>query len=281
LVDEQFPSNYYPWKKLVDQNDAELKTIAPPSTTNRATNWNEEILASINEQTAVVTISHAHWADGTLFDLKAIRAKTKEVGALLIIDGTQSVGALPFSVKEFEPDALICAAYKWLLGPYSLGLAYYGSYFDNGSPIEENWINREKSEDFTGLVNYKDQYRPFAGRYSVGEQSNFVLVPMLTKALEQLLEWDVENVQAYTKALASDAVQALKNLGCRIEDEEQRCGHLFGVRLPEQINMNQLRETFAANQVFVSIRGDSIRISPNVYNTEDNFKQLLMCFEKI
>ena len=67
----------------------------------------------------VVAIGHVHWSDGTLFDLKKIRERLDEVGGLLIIDGTQSVGALPFSVKEFKPDALICGGYKWLLGPYS------------------------------------------------------------------------------------------------------------------------------------------------------------------
>ena len=59
-----------------------------------------------------------HWADGTIFDLEKIRKKTKEVGALLIVDGTQSVGAMPFDVNKIKPDALVCAAYKWLMGPY-------------------------------------------------------------------------------------------------------------------------------------------------------------------
>jgi len=281
LVEEQFPSNYYPWKDLADQTNATIKIVAPPSRTNRTANWNEEILNSINADTALIAISHTHWADGTLFDLKAIRAKTKEVGALLIIDGTQSVGALPFSIKEFEPDALICAGYKWLLGPYSLGLAYYGEAFDKGSPLEENWINRYQSEDFTGLVNYKNQYRPFAGRYSVGEQSNFILVPMLVRALEQLLEWGIGNIQAYTKAMSKKAVEQLKTMNCRIEEEEKRCGHLFGARLPEHLDMEQLKKTFAEHHVFVSVRGDSIRISPNIYNREQNFNQLLDCFEKI
>lgn len=281
LVEEQFPSNYYPWKKLADASNATIKIVAPPDSNNRTTSWNEEILDSINEDTALLSMSHAHWADGTLFDLQAIRKKTKEVGALLIIDGTQSVGALPFSVREFQPDALICAAYKWLLGPYSLGLAYYGEAFDNGSPLEENWINRYQSEDFAALVNYKDQYRPFANRYSVGEQSNFILVPMLIRALEQLLEWGADHIQSYTKTLSNSIVEYLKAMGCRIEEEENRCGHLFGVRLPDHINIEELKKTFAAHQVFVSIRGDSIRISPNVYNTSQNFQQLLSCFNKI
>ena len=84
-----------------------------------------------------------HWADGTIFDMKKIRKKTSENNALLIIDGTQSIGSMPFNLNEIQPDALVCAGYKWLMGPYGSGLAYYGKYFDDGKPIEESWINRK------------------------------------------------------------------------------------------------------------------------------------------
>ena len=132
---------------------------------------------------------HIHWADGTLFNLMAIREKTREHDALLIIDGTQSVGALPFSVAKIQPDALICAGYKWLLGPYALGVAWYSDYFNDGEPLEHNWLNRLQSEDFTRLTQYQEKFQDKADRYSVGESSNFILVPMLIRALEQLLQW--------------------------------------------------------------------------------------------
>jgi kynureninase len=149
---EQFPSNYYPWQRLAEENGAEVVAIAPPEEpTSRGKIWNERILEAIDSKTRAVAIGNVHWADGTLFRLEEIRKRTRDVGALLIVDGTQSVGALPFDVMQIQPDALICAGYKWLLGPYSIGLAYYGEYFDDRKPIEENWINRLNSEDFTCL----------------------------------------------------------------------------------------------------------------------------------
>ncbi|MEM9885758.1 MAG: aminotransferase class V-fold PLP-dependent enzyme [Bacteroidota bacterium] len=278
LVGEQFPSNYYAWERLAKRCEASIQIVSPPATIDRTNAWNEAILEAINEDTKVVSIAHVHWADGTLFDLKAIREKTSAVGALLIIDGTQSVGALSFSVQEFEVDALICAGYKWLLGPYSIGLAYYGDYFDDGEPIEENWINRHNSQDFRALVNYEECYRPFAGRYSVGEQSNFLLVPMMNRALEQVLNWGVENIQSYCKSIAVDVVQQLREMGCQIENEDQRCGHLFGIRLPDHIDLEVLKARFQKEQIFVSLRGNSIRISPNVYNEATDFERLMHCF---
>ena len=109
VVDEQFPSNIYAWKRIADKYHAIIKTIAAPeATSNRGEVWNNSILEAINKNTAVISLPNVHWADGTIFNLKAIRDKTLLNNALLIIDGTQSIGALPFSVNELKPDALIC-----------------------------------------------------------------------------------------------------------------------------------------------------------------------------
>ena len=73
----------------------------------------------------------------------------------------------------------------------SLGVAYYGEYFDEGKPIEDSWLNRMDSEDFSRLINYQASYQTGALRYDVGEHSNFVLVPMLIRSIKQLNQWGV------------------------------------------------------------------------------------------
>lgn len=274
LCNEQFPSNVYPWLRLQERGFV-VKTISHTDSENRGESWNEEILSAINTSTRVVAIGHVHWSDGTLFNLEKIRSKLDEVGGLLVIDGTQSVGALPFSVRKIRPDALICGGYKWLMGPYSLGLAYYGAAFDNGIPVEENWINRLNSDKFSELVNYQDKYQELALRYEVGEHSNFILVPMLHKAIKQLIKWGPANIQDYTKKLMKDAVTELTELGYTIENENFRANHLLGVRLPKSVELEKLSQSFQKNRVSVSLRGDAVRISPNVYNDEMDVRKLL------
>jgi len=176
-------------------------------------------------------------------------------------------------------DALICAGYKWLLGPYAFGLAYYGHYFDEGAPIEETWINRDKSEDFQGLVNYQDDYKPKAFRYNVGEFSNFIMLPMMKAALEQLIEWQVGNIQSYCKQLAKPYIDQFEELGCWIEEESFRGSHLFGVRLNDLFDLAKLKSEFEKRKVFVSLRGSAIRIAPHLYNDETDFEKLLACFK--
>ena len=278
IIDEQFPSNIYSWQKLAKKYNAKIKTIiAPNSNTNRVKLWNEAILNAINSNTAVIAMGNIHWSNGSLFDLKTISKKAKQHNALLIIDGSQSVGALPFSVKEIQPDALICAGYKWLFGPYGCAYGYFGEYFDNGNAIEENWSTRLHSENFAGLTNYESKYKPLANRYSVGENGNFIYVKMQIEALKQVLEWTPKAIQDYCKSISVEAAKALKSLGCEIEDDNYRTHHLFGIKLPDGLNVDTLKKDLFSNNIFVSFRGSYIRISCHLYNTPEDFKPLISC----
>jgi selenocysteine lyase/cysteine desulfurase len=274
IIEEQFPSNYYSWKKLADKYNATLKTIS------KSGNWNHAILEAINNKTAVVALGNIHWSNGSLFDLKSISKKTKLHNALLIIDGSQSIGALPFSVKEIEPDALICAGYKWMFGPYGCAYAYYGSYFDNGNPLEENWSNRLDSENFAGLTNYQAEYKPLANRYCVGESGNFIYIKMQIAALKQIIAWTPLAIQEYCKIISAEAVKELKSLGCKIEDDNNRTHHLFGIKLPGKTDVDTLKKDLFNTNIFVSFRGNYIRVSCHLFNTPEDFKPLIKCLSK-
>jgi selenocysteine lyase/cysteine desulfurase len=276
VAHEQFPSNLYPWLRVAREAGAEIRTVAPPEgSARRGEEWNARLLEAIDTETALVALGNVHWADGTRFDLEAVGVRAREVGAALVVDGTQSVGALPFDVERVRPDALVCAAYKWLLGPYSIGAAYLGPRYDGGVPLEENWINRAGSEDFAGLVRYREEYQPGALRYDVGERSSPILLPMFAEALEQLLEWDPARIQAYCRALTADLVCEAREMGFGVEEEGWRGAHLLGLRVPEGRDVREVQAALARRRVTVSVRGRSLRISPNVYNDAEDVAALL------
>ncbi|WP_373520245.1 aminotransferase class V-fold PLP-dependent enzyme [Aquiflexum sp.] len=282
VVSDEFPSGYYAIEKWCQNNDKHLKVIkAPESMVGRGQEWNKQIIDSINDDTAVILMSSIHWTDGTLFDLKAIGKKCKAHNALFIVDGTQSVGALAIDVVSCQIDALVCAGYKWLMGPYSIGLAYYSEFLNNGSPLEESWMNRSNAQKFSSLTKYVDDYSIGAGRYNMGEFSNFNLLPMLNAAIEQILKWDPSNIQSYCDQLSQPLVRYLNDNGFWVEVDDYRAKHLFGIVLPEGVDSQLALQKFEENRIFVSVRGKAIRISMHLFNTDKDIASLIRVLKGI
>ena len=289
---EEFPSNVYPWMDRCARDGAEVRFVPRPADVQSVgAAWNARVLEAIDKDTAAVTLTAVHWTDGTRFDLEAIGRRAREVGALYVVDGTQSIGALAFDFARVQPDLLVCASYKWLLGPYQLGFAVLGERLLNATPFEHNWINRENSEDFAALVDYRTGFQPGARRFDVGEHSNPITVPMLLESLRQILAWGVDAIQAYCAslgdvlqgALGVDAIQAYcaslgdvlqgalgAQHGFTLNPRDERGAHLFGVRVPHPELIPAILEQLAQRKIFVSQRGTSLRISPHVYNTKED-----------
>jgi selenocysteine lyase/cysteine desulfurase len=281
LTHEQFPGNVYAWRRLASDAGAEVRTICPPDGPHRGAGWTMRILEAIDSSTAAVSLGQVHWTDGTLFDLRAIGERAREVGAAFIVDGTQSVGALPIDVSSLRPDALICASYKWMLGPYSIGMGYFGPRFDGGTPLEETWIARDGSENFGGLVDYTDRYQPGAARFDVGERSNFILVPMANAGLRQVLDWTPGAIQDYCRDLTRGFTQEAASLGFSVEDEDWRAGHIFGLRMPPRLDAAAVVRVLKERRVHVSLRGSALRISPHVYNDQEDVAALAEALREV
>jgi selenocysteine lyase/cysteine desulfurase len=275
-ISDEFPSDYYTISEWCKTNHKKLKVIqAPAVQKGRGRLWNEAILESIQADTAAVVLSWVHWMDGTRFDLEAIGSRCREVNARFIVDGSQSVGVMPMDVMKNKIDALICTGYKWLFGPYSIGLAYYGESFNHGMPIEDSWMNRSNAEDFTKLTGYTEIYKEGAARFNVGESSHFILLPMMIRALEQILEWQTGSLEAYCGELMQPLLQWLEENDRSVEEETYRANHLFGFELPDTINKERFLKELQERKIFVSVRGNRIRVSTHLFNTAQDMDQLL------
>lgn len=270
VLAEQFPSNVYPWQDLAQRSGAALVTVPRPPDDD----WTTALLERIDERTAVVAVPHCHWTDGGLVDLARVGERARAVGAALVVDATQSLGAYPLDLARAQPDFLAVAAYKWLLGPYSTGFLYVAPHRREGRPLEQNWIARMGSENFSGLVDYADAYQPGARRYDIGERANFALLPMVIASLRQLLEWGVANIQQTVGELTGQIERETRRLGLEPVPAERRVNHLLGVRSPRPLPPDLLAR-LAAQRVYVSVRGQSIRVSPHVYNTEADIQRFV------
>src|SRR5580658_548908 len=190
LLAEQFPSNYYPWQRLAEENGASLKVVPWPEDND----WTAAVMDSLTADVGIAALPQVQWTSGGRLDLVRIGQACRQIGAALVVDLTQSLGALPFRVGEVQPDFAVAANYKWLLGPYSVGLLYVAPKWHRGKPLEENWIQRANAQNFSSLILYTDDYDAGARRFDMGERSNFALLPAAVSAMKQLLEWNIGEI---------------------------------------------------------------------------------------
>jgi len=267
---DEFPSNLYPLRRAAQEAGADIVTVARPQDGD----WTRALLHVIDSNTRLAVLSHCHWTDGGLIDLAAIRLALDAHDGLLLVDATQSLGALPLDVAQVRPDFLVAATYKWLLGPYSLGFLYVAPRWQNGQPLEENWANREAAHDFARLVDYREGYALGARRYDMGERANFVALPMAMAALEQIADWQVTRIAQTLGSLTGSIAAQVAPWGLEAAPAHLRAGHFLGLRWPGVLPPSLLKQ-LAAAQVHVSIRGAAIRITPHLYNHEGDVARLL------
>jgi selenocysteine lyase/cysteine desulfurase len=275
VLAEQFPSNVYAWRESA--NGAGARVIAVPRPEHG--DLTRAVLDSVDERTAVVALPHCHWADGALLDLETIGRRCRELGAGLVLDVTQSAGVMPLDVKRIQPDFLVAACYKWLLGPYSIGFLYVAPHRQDGKPIEFNWRARLGSENFSGLVNYEDSYLPGAHRFDVGECANFQTMPAVIAALRQIRDWGVPAIAQTLAARNAGIAERAAALGLESLGAERRAGHYLGLRFPREIPDGLLEELRQAG-VYVSVRGDSLRITPHLYNDDADVDRLMHALQQ-
>jgi selenocysteine lyase/cysteine desulfurase len=270
LLDQEFPSNVYAWRDLARKTGAHIQTVRRSD----GASWTEALEEAIDERTDIVAVPQCHWTDGGKIDLERIGERVRRTGASLVIDASQSLGACPLDLARVQPDFLVAVGYKWLLGPYGLGYLYVApKWREVGAPLEQSWLTRAGSEDFTRLVEYTDEYRTGARRFDMGEFPQFVLAPMAIAALEQILSWGVADIHAVLTALTSKMAQFASEEGYVVLPRDQRCGHMIGIRHPDGI-ASGVPSLLKDSKVFISIRGDSIRIAPHVYNDLDDVDRL-------
>jgi selenocysteine lyase/cysteine desulfurase len=277
ITAEEFPNNIYTFEKAAAKYNLSLDSISADIFKG---NWNQKLLDAIDTGTALVVVPNVHWVHGYVFDLEQIAAKCKANGALLVIDGTQSVGAFELDINKVKPDAIIGAFYKWMMGPHSICYGYFGEFFHEGQPIEESWFNKENSHVFDDLLNYERTYRPRAQRYNSGEYSHFILTPMIIAGMNQLLTWGIDSIQKHCHTISEPSITELRALGCKILPIQQHASHLISLHLPDKVKLDNLMKHFETEKIFVSKRDKTIRVSPHLYNTEQDFEKLTLAIKK-
>ncbi len=275
VLEGQYPSNVYAWRRLAGHSGARLETVTRPADGD----WTRAVLDAIDARTAIVAMPHCHWMDGRLLDLGRVGEAARAVRAALVVDASQSLGALPLDVRQVQPDFLVCCGYKWLLCPYAISFLYVAPAHQSGAPLEENPLNRERAEDFARLAEYRDGYLPGARRFDMGERAHFTHMPAAIAALGQLAAWGVADIEATLRSATQHIALQAAALGLESPPPSQRAGHFLGLRFPGGVP-SDLPARLASEKVFVSIRGDAVRVTPHLYVSDTDVDRLLGVLRK-
>jgi selenocysteine lyase/cysteine desulfurase len=272
LLAGDFPSNVHTWTAWAERRGAKVITVE--RRTDRG--WTEPLLDSLDERVRVVSVPSVHWVDGSVVELERVARRAREVGALLVVDATQSLGAMPLDLAAIRPDYLVAAGYKWLLGPLGTSYLYVAPEHRDGRPLEENWANRAGAEHFEDAAPPARGYRPGARRFDAGQRSNFVLVPMAIAALQQVLDWGVEGIAAALEPVTAKIEGEARARGLDATPAGLRAPHMLGIELPQAP-----ARRWAARNVHVELLGSVMRVSPHVHVTDGDLEMLFAELRKI
>jgi selenocysteine lyase/cysteine desulfurase len=198
----------------------------------------------------------------------------------MVIDATQSLGAMPIELDLVKPDFIVAAGYKWMLCPYGFSLMYVSENWRDARPLEETWLARENAQDFSSLVNYSDKYLPGARRFDVGEKCTSTILPGAIAAFEQINDWGVAYIAESISEINNQIASHLFQLGFQLPDVSQRCPHMFGALIPDYYKGNLVAELRERN-IFISQRGKSVRFAPHLYITNNDMERLLNAIDEL
>jgi selenocysteine lyase/cysteine desulfurase len=272
----EFPLQYTAWKPMEEREGIKVKIVAPRDRFLTA----DDLIAAMTPRTRVVSVSHVRFDDGSLLDAARVAAACHAQGALLALDVSQSCGAVPLDVEQLGVDFLICAGYKWLLGPFGTGFFWAKSeHIGKMRPGPFYWMALPGAENFSSLAVDDPKPVPGAKRWDTPEPAsyyNFNLVAM-DASTDFVLQVRPETVAAHNRKLIDFMYERLPKDRCvaasPLDGDRRGPYGCFAARTKEKTEA--LYHKLRQENVIVALREGNIRVSPHLYNTERDIDRLI------
>ena len=264
-----FPSTVYPWQRVANSTGCEIRLAKEKNNFMHT----DDIIALIDQKTAVVCISHVEYGNGQTFDLQLLAEAAEDHGALLVVDATQSAGAIPIDVQICPVDALISGAYKWLCGPFGTAFMYLAPQL--AETLEPGLVGFRSHKNMWELDASRINYPQTAKKFEFSTMA-FGCAVGLTRAIDFLNGVGVENIFQYNRQLADILIAGLRSRDAVIIsplNDENRSSIVTAYF--ENIDSKGIITDLKAAQVFVSSRAGAIRFSPHLYNTAEDIDSAL------
>lgn len=280
VLAEDHSSPTLEWHTRAPRDGFEVDTVPQPEDGD----WTRAVLAAIARPgappLALASISNVHWSDGGVVDLDRVGPALRKAGAALLVDATHGAGIMDLDVKRLDPDFLIFPTYKWVLGPYGRAFLYIAKRRQQGEPLEQTAYSRrgvssERAPYFADLT-----YAEGAKRFDMGERDHIISLEMAAVGMEMMAAWGQAAIQERLAMLTAMIADGVRNTGALIPEDRLRAPHVLSLGFPKGMKSG-LIEAMAAEGVHVAPRLGRMRISPHVYNDEQDVENFVRAFRKL
>jgi len=230
--------------------------------------------AAIDERTRLVAISHVLWATGAVMPVAGIAEIAHARGAIVVVDGAQSAGAIPIELAATGADVYALSAQKWLLGPEGMGaVAVAPGVRERLQPSFGGYFSFETVDPAGAAVRWPD-----ARRF---ESSNFhrPSIVGMARSIGWLsmfvgLDWVYERGAAMAR-LAADRLAAIE--GVQLVTPREHMATLVTFRIagwPAEAALEELgARVFAVARTVPLV--DAVRISVGFFTSEEELERFV------
>ena len=272
-----FPSTVYPWKRVSEEFGAEIRLAQHDE--NYYTKP-EDIFGLIDKNTAVVTISHVEYACGQRYDLNSFAKAAHDVGALFIVDATQSMGMVPINAPDTGADAIVASGYKWLRGTYGAAVGYISPKLQSLSP---GIIGFRSHKDIWNMKAERLEYPEDASRFEF-TTIHFGAALGLAASIDEINDIGIQNVWEYDLKLTDSLIDGVLDLGLKIASstDEQERSSIISIRMPSSFDtaevVKKLQDEYG---ILTTNRSGFLRVSPHIDNNSKEIDFFLDALSKI
>lgn len=270
-IDQEYASNFYPWKVACDRTGAKLVTVQ--SRGHRVTA--DDVIAAVKPGTKLVGVSWVQFQTGTMLDLKRLGDHCRSVGAFLAVDGIQGVGQLPISFRNLPIDFLVAASHKWVCGP--LGQAFFAirpELMEKVAPQAVGSITFNRAGTF---ADPSAAMESTARRFEAGGY-NFLALAGLRVAVQLLTDTGIDHIAAEIASLTQLLRRGLQERGIELATPSDQPGGITSFELPMQWEANLLVRC-RDEQIAIARRGPFIRTAIHAFSGEDEVLRFLAVLE--
>ena len=277
----EFPAQLCTWQPLAAARGVVLRLVSPRNRFPRA----QDFLDVLTPRTRLVSASLVRFDDGSLLDAATLAAGLAASRCRLLLDVTQICGAAPLDLRSLGADFAVCAAYKWLLGPYGTGFVWArrehvaamppAPFFWMAAASEKHFHELDFDPDPAGKFSWRSPSG--AGRWDVAETASFFHLSAFAASLDFVLRAGPATVLEHNRALLSALVERLPADRCVLaspRDPAER-GPYLCIAARTRAATAALYRRLRDQKIYVSLRNHALRVAPYLYNTAEDIERFV------